>query len=336
MTAVAPAPRALSRRPIELGVAPEFDFAGAEYRAFHRDSGATAFQSPEWLSTFYRRLMRPPEIEPLVVVGRDASQALALVVPLIRRRIEDLIHIEYAFLGVCDYALPIVARDIDAARLSSAFLATLGAHDLLTIEPVRDEDAATWRALLGAAPEPLGFGAHALACRGAYAECRAGTFRRKAAEIDRKARRLSALGPLRLEMLSGEEAAAAMAMARHFRAGRFTGDPLQDDRFHRFYADVARSGGAAGPARTYRLRCGAATVAVLFGLIDGPAFRYLVLGCDYARFGAFSPGMIMLDRAMADWFGGGGAVFDFTIGDEPFKAAFGAHRSRMLRFRREL
>mgnify|MGYP000949867055 FL=1 len=108
---------------------------------------------------------------------------------------------------------------------------------------------------------------------------------------------------------------------------------MQRDDFHAFYVEVAERGAQSGLARTYRLSCGGETVAVLFGLIDGDRFCYLVLGCDYASFGRFSPGMIMFDDAMRDWFGSGGAVFDFTIGDEAFKAAFGCRRTAMLRFR---
>ena len=139
---------------------------------------------------------------------------------------------------------------------------------------------------------------------------------------------------LRLEVLAGTRIAAAMAAASGFRQGRFADDPLQDDCFHAFYAEVAQRGAESGLARTYRLSCGDATVAMLFGLIEDRRFCYLVLGCDYAGFGNVSPGTLLFDRAMAHWFESGGAIFDFTIGDEAFKTAFGCVRRPMLRFRR--
>ena len=98
-----------------------------------------------------------------------------------------------------------------------------------------------------------------------------------------------------------------------------------------FYTAVAACGQRSGLARTYRLMCGSEPVAVLFGLVHHRRFHYLVLGCDYSKFGRFSPGMIMFARAMDDWFENGGEVFDFTIGDEAFKAALGCKRTAMHR-----
>lgn len=321
-----------------LTAEPEFDFAAAEYRAFFARAKASPFQHPDWLAPFYRRLARPPVAEPLVMVGRDAAGGLALVVPLLRRGAVPL-GIEYAFLGVTDYALPVVAPALDLRRvpdLSARFRAALGRHDALRIAPVRAQDAPPWRDLLGAAPEPLGFGAHDLTCDGDYDGSRARIFAGgKAVALDRKIRRLAARGELCLERLAGQEIGAAMTAARRFRQGRFKDDPMQRDDFHGFYVEVAERGAESGLARTYRLSCGDETVAVMFGLIDGHRFCYLVLGCDYASFGKFSPGMIMFDYAMRDWFGSGGTVFDFTIGDEAFKTALGCRCTAMLGFRRD-
>ncbi len=322
-----------------IEIAAGFDFSGPEYRALFRRAVAGAFQHPDWLAPFYRCLVERPDAEPLVVTGRDAAGRLVLVVPLIRTRTDQALRIDYAFLGVTDYARPVIAPEVDLDRegpgLSARFLDALGPHDQLCIEPVRQDHAASWQALIDVAPETLAFGAHELACDAASADWRLRRFgRRKVAEIDRKAHRLAALGPVRLEVLAGAGIAAAMAVAQGFRHGRFAGDPLQEDRFLAFYAEVAQRGAESGLARTYRLTCGDATVAILFGLIEDRRFCYLVLGCDYAAFGKVSPGTLMFDRAMAHWFQSGGAIFDFTVGDEAFKTAFGCVRTPMLRFRR--
>ncbi len=315
-----------------------FDFAAEEYRAFFARAKASPFQHPDWLAPFYRRLVRPPAIAPLVMVGRTAAGGLALVVPLLRR-MEASVGIEYASLGVTDYALPVVAPELvprHVPDLHARFHAALGRHDAFRVAPVRAQDASLWQDLLGMAPEPLGFGAHDLMCDGGYDSNRSRIFAGgKAAALDRKIRRLAALGELRLVRLPGDEVGVALAAARRFRHGRFKDDPMQRDDFHDFYTEVAERGAGNGLARTYRLSCGGETVAVLFGLIDGERFCYLVLGCDYARFGKFSPGMILFDFAMRDWFADGGKVFDFTIGDEAFKTAFGCRRTAMLGFRRD-
>lgn len=321
-------------RAVTLSVEPGFDFGAAPYRDLFKRASCSAFQHPDWLQPFYRMLAGPKGFDPLVVTGYDSVGELKLVVPLIRRRVERITTIAYAFLGVTDYACPIIAPELSLdAPLAADFHRALGAHDLLRIEPVRGDACDAWRALLGLAAEPLGFSAHAATCAGPYDTWRGGVLgQRRTADLQRKSRRLAERGVLHLRVDEGPAAAEAIHIAARLRKGRFADDPLQDAAFRDFYAEVAMRGAASGLARTYLLTCGAELVAMLFGLIEGTRFCYLLLACDYASFGRSSPGMIMFDQAMRDWFEGGGQVFDFTIGDEPFKAGLGAEPMPMYRF----
>lgn len=335
MAAVTPSPAdRVAPRAVTLAAAPDFDFGGASYRRLFERASCTAFQHPDWLDAFYRTLAGPKGFDPLVVTGHDANGALRLVVPLIRRRAARTTTIECAFLGVTDYACPVIEPGLTLdPGLSADFHGALGAHDLLRIEPVRGDGRDAWRALLGSPAEPLGFSAHAASCLGSYDDWRAGILgQRRGADLERKSRRLAEQGALRLHIAEGVAAAEAIHTAAGLRRGRFADDPLQDPAFRDFYATVAMRGADSGLARTYLLTCGAELVAMLFGLLDGPHFRYLLLACDYARFGRHSPGMIMFDRVMRDWFESGGQVFDFTIGDEAFKARLGAVPTPMYRF----
>jgi CelD/BcsL family acetyltransferase involved in cellulose biosynthesis len=312
---------------IVLTAVDRFDFASGEYGALFRRAQASPFQHPDWLSAFYRILAPAHHVEPLIVVGRQLDDgALALVVPLLRRRTESGVVIEYAFLGVTDYAVPVITPEVALARddrLAQDFLQALGPFDRLEIAPVRADDVAAWRLLLPMESAPLGFSAHHL---------RAPSQINVTPTLARKVRRLEERGPLALEVAGAESEADAMRTAQRFRQGRFRDDPLQSAAGFDFYASVAAAGQRSGLARTYRLTCGGETVAVLFGLARRGRFHYLVLGCDYPSFGRFSPGMIMFARAMEDWFGSGGEVFDFTIGDEAFKTALGCARTPMHRF----
>lgn len=309
---------------IALAAVDRFDFGSEEYRALFRRAHASAFQNPDWLSAFYRILAPAHHAEPLIVVGRQVDDgALALVVPLVRPRMDSGIVIEYAFLGVTDYALPVMAPEVALARddrLALDFLEALGRFDRLEIAPVRADDVAAWRLLLPMEPAPLGFSAHHLDSPARFTP-----------NLTRKARRLQELGELKLEAVGADAVSDAMMAARRFRQGRFRDDPLQSAAGLDFYAAVAAAGETSGPARTFRLSCGGRTVAILFGLAHRRRFHYLVLGCDYPSFGRFSPGMIMFARAMEEWFGSGGEVFDFTIGDEAFKTALGCTRTPMVR-----
>jgi CelD/BcsL family acetyltransferase involved in cellulose biosynthesis len=311
---------------IDFTATADFDFASDEYRALFLRSRCSPFQHPDWLSPFYRILAPAHRAEPLVVVGRRAdSGALAIVVPLVRRRSGSGVAIEYAFLDVSDYAASVIDQAIMAAgddSLARGFLRALGRFDCLEIAPIRDDDLAAWRMLLAVEPVALGFGAHHLQRPDSP---------RRSAELARKARRLAEQGPLTLDVVGPDSIREVMEAARRFRHGRFARDPMQSAASFEFYVEAATRGERSGLARTYRLSCGTDLVAMLFGLAHGRRFHYLVLACDYPKYGRCSPGMIVFDRAMAHWFEGGGEIFDFTIGDEAFKAGLGCARTPMYR-----
>lgn len=314
----------------------EFDFASAEYRALLARSSATAFQHPGWLTPFYRHRVPAGQAEPLIITGRDAGDGrLMLMLALVRRRDEGKVLVEHAFGGVTDYACPVIARELQASMAAGASLAAsvagvIGACDAIRIEPVRTEHCALWQGLLGLHVEPLGEGAHAITFD-ARDEWRGRMLSpRRRSTLGRKARRLTDGGVVALDMVDARDMAGAFGELRAFRKGRFPGDPLQEESGFAFYLAVATQGAATGFTRTWRLVQGGTPVAVLFGLVDGGRFLYLLLGCDYERFPRYSPGAIMLDRVIAHWAGEGGAVFDMTIGDEPFKRSLGAERVPLL------
>jgi CelD/BcsL family acetyltransferase involved in cellulose biosynthesis len=97
-----------------------------------------------------------------------------------------------------------------------------------------------------------------------------------------------------------------------------------------FYSEVASRGDLSNLSRTFRLSHERRTVAMLFGLIDRNCFRYIILACDYARYAEFSPGLLIFERVITYWAQAGGEVFDFTIGDEPYKGELGCTSTPMF------
>lgn len=331
------APRSLTAcRSIRFEATDRFDFGSVEYRRLFSEARASAFQHPDWLAAFYRHVAPVHGATPLVVTGRDGGGDLRLLVPLVRLAAQDgSSRIEYAFLEVTDYACPIIADGTELeAEATHQFLDALGPHEGLAIGPVHLDHVHQWRSLLGAEPVTLDFGAHAVRYGYPYADWRRSNLgTRQATTLDRKARRLSDPGGLRLELVQPHDVRAAMVAARNFRAGRFPNDPLQAAHGFEFYVDVATKGARSGLARTYRLATEDGCIALVFGLVDGGCFRYILLACNYPIHGRRSPGRVALDRVMAAWAADGGTSFDFTIGDEPFKAGFGCSRSPMYEFR---
>lgn len=308
---------------------PGFYFGSRDYRDFFARHGLTPFQHPDWLEPFYRWLPAADGSRPLILVGRDKGTGqLRLVLPLLAGEAGGVRSVRSAFLGVTDYACPVIdPASCRHVSIRNHLQRLLGEH-VFEAGPIHSDHREIWAELAGCDPVPLNFGAHAVYCGAAGSPTQEMGRFRPIGSLRRKQRRLSRLGELRIERVEGAEASLAIKTARDFRAGRFQGDLLQIERYAAFYADVASRTG--GLARTLRLACGGRTIAVMFGLMHRTRFHYILLGCDYASHADHSPGLLILDLAIRSWAEEGGDVFDFTIGDEAFKTRFGCSRSQMF------
>lgn len=312
--------------PLVLAVEAGFDFSSPEYGALFARSDADAFRHPVWMRHFFQTLVPARGAVACSLVGRDDDGRLVFVLPLILRRMKGVRLLETADLGVGDYAAPVVARDAlgrlaGIPDLKAEVRAALPGHDILRLRPVRPEQVDVWRLFFDAADRPLDFAAHATELSAPYAEWRKRAFGKSFTRyLDRRRKRWQAAGTLRLDRLAGEEAAGAIAEIRRLRRGRFGGDPIQTQAVEAFYAGVAREG--TGLVHLYRLSDDGIPAAYAFCIAHAGRLLYLLIGCDYDRVSRHSPGLVLYDMMMEDWSGEPHAVFDFTIGDEPFKRDF--------------
>lgn len=312
--------------PFFLAVEADFDFGSREYAALFQASDADAFRHPVWLRHFFGTLAPSRGANNCSLVGRDGEGELLFVLPLILRRMTGVRLLETADLGVGDYAAPVVARGKRtllgrAPDLKARVRAALPAHDILRLRPIRPEQLDAWRLFFDASIVPLDFCAHAAPLAAPYAAWRKASLTPSFTKyLDRRKRRWQSAGELRLDRLEGDAAGAAIADIRRLRAGRFGGDPIQEPAVEAFYAAVARDG--SGFVHLYRLSDGGAPAAYAFCIAHAGRLLYLLIGCDYETFSRHSPGLVLYDLMMEDWSAEPGAVFDFTIGDEPFKRDF--------------
>ncbi|HEY9058712.1 MAG TPA: GNAT family N-acetyltransferase [Aurantimonas sp.] len=313
---------------VRVGLETDFDYCSAEFRGLYESSGATAFQHPVWLKVFYSILVPGRNARALTLVGRDVNGGrLRFVLPLVERRKLAVRLVETADLGVGDYACPIVDRHWHLPQgLADLVAAALPRHDVLRIRPIREEAVNDWTVFISAPAARTDFSAHATALLPSYPDWRVNALSKGFTRyLDRKKRRLLKSGRVELRRLD-EPAALREAIGRMktLRAGRFEGDPIQTEAVERFYKEIAVGGADAGLAQTYVLSIDDQSVGCVFGLTRKGRFHYLLIGCDYDRFGRHSPGLVMYDMIIERWIQEGGESFDFTIGDEPFKADFGA------------
>ncbi|MGI9363941.1 MAG: GNAT family N-acetyltransferase [Rhizobiaceae bacterium] len=313
----------------------DFDFMGSAYADLFEQADATAFQCPAWLDAFYRDLARESGAEPVIITLRSKGDLLG-VVPLIRRRLRGVSIVEATDLGVSDYACPVLHRSAlqslsDERGLVKSLRNAIGRVDILRVRPVLPEHLAAWNLLLGCKEEPLDFSAHAVALQPPYQEWRKANIDRSlSGMIARKGKRWKKQHAVSLERLQDPQSASlAIQTLARLRQGRFEGDPIQTEPVMDFYASVAATGCQTGEAETWMLSSDGEIAAVLFGLTHKGRFLYLLIGADYDGFARHSPGLVLYDWIIEDWMERGGTSFDFTIGDEPFKAKFGTSASKM-------
>lgn len=323
--------------PLRVAIEPTFDFTSAEYSRLFDRSGATAFQHPVWLQAFFRDWAPKRGAQPIIVTGRCPSAGLCFVLPLILRQISKVSLLESADLGVSDYAAPVVdsrwwetykGRD----KLAEQIAHQLPPYDILRIKPVRPEHLALWRTFLPGESRGLGFNAHATPVAGPMESWREGAFTGSFARmLTRKRTRFFRSADAKLVVLE-EPAAIGQALTKmaQWRSGRFPEDIIQDPAALNFYRSVAVTGAAAKSTRTYALKVSDEAVGYAFAIAAGGRLNYLLIGCNYAEHGRHSPGLLIYDGMIADWIEQGGSVFDFTIGDEPFKADFGTSPTPMF------
>lgn len=314
-----------------------FDFLSDEYRDLFVRANATIFQSPVWLDRIYATLAPRFDALPLIVTirAREGGRLVALL-PLAVRRFRGVRVATFADFGVADYCAVVVdphALDglLDDARLPSRIRSLLRCCDLLSVRKVREQDARAFDLIGGAVRSRAELSAHASTLAPQFEtwldNAMDPTQRRS---LERKRRKLRAKGDVRVDIAeSGDAIVGALEDLRGFRAQRFKAsevrDLLSDEVFVRFYDELAHRGASA---RAYTLRVDGAPVSIAFGVARDDTFHMLLSGFspDYRN---YSVGLLVIQDVIQDCVARGESRFDLTIGDQPYKRAFGTVETRI-------
>lgn len=296
------------------------------------------FQDAAWMSVWRRTLGAAAGVESMVVaVTPSSGGAPVLVLPLVRERRRGVVRLGAWDRGVGDYNGPLAASGFALSsgefdRLWAAILAVLPPADLVEIEkgPAR----------IGAAVNP--FAAPGRAVRSAFsghplpletdfartAEARLdGTMRRSLA---RKRKKLAAKGRLAFVVETGPVAVDGLERILAWRARRFpnAAETGADGRVWDFYRRLVAE---TAIARVATLSLDDQPIAGCFGTLTGSSFQLVAIGHD-ARFDNWSAGLLAIET-MLEWATGAGVdVFDFTVGEEPYKKAFGVDATELFDF----
>ena len=334
------APEAIARRR-DLAFTVQGDLAAlaVEWREFEQRADGTVFQTFGWLSAWQRHIGVLKDVHPAIVAGRDADGRIAILLPFAtqaRRFARELV-----WLGseLCDYNAPLLAPDFTERfgaaaleRLWPQICASLRAspqwhYDLMRIEKMPET--------VGSQPNPLLFLQCSRHPSGAwltplaetwdtfYAAKRSSTTRRR----DRtKRKKLAALGEIALT--EPAEAAARVKCvntlmeqkARSF-ARMGVSNLFERPGHAAFYRALASDPEFASLVHISELSVAGQPAALNVGLTFQRRYYHLLASyTDEPEVARFGPGAAHLNDLLALAIGRGLVIFDFTIGDEPYKA----------------
>ena len=314
-----------------------FDFRSPEYLDLFQRSTATLFQHPGWLHHVYATLAPRLGAHPLVVTVRAAgSGRLLVVLPLVRRRQRGLRLVEFADLGVCDHAAPVVDRDAASwlravPALPEAVRRALGRFDLLRVDRIPTAPDA-FADLLGTRTHRRhAYDTHTVTLPASFEEWHGSRLAPAfARHLERKRERLRRKGGLSFRTATDPVAVDRLLEdLRRFRRDRFRGrralDLVQDSRHFAFYRNVARESVAnGGPAVLSVLEAGGRPAAVSLDLADADRHLFLVVGYDFARLRNYSLGLLIVDELARAAIDRGAHYLELTVGNEGYKADFAA------------
>lgn len=320
-------------------------FLSAEYADLYERSDATLFQHPTWLDSVYRTLAPRRAATPLVVTVRCDGRLVG-VLPFVLRRRLGVRRVEFADLGVCDYAAPVL--DVEHAMALAAdadvrtsIRAALGRFDLLLLERVRGSASEVAGLLSARTTRRHAYDTHAIALPATtdqwYTEALDPSLAR---HLERKRKRLRPKGGVRLTRVTDPGSVdELMARLRQFRRDRFAErrgtDLVQDPDCFAFYRQVAHDSLThGGPVELHVLEVGDEVAAVALDLSDRQRHLFLIVGYDFARLRNYSLGLIIVDELVTQAIGAGQHTFDLTVGNEGYKSELGALPTPMYAVRR--
>jgi CelD/BcsL family acetyltransferase involved in cellulose biosynthesis len=319
------------------------DRLAGDWRALYDAApAATPFQSWEWARAWWTHRRRGRLI---VLCARDDSGALVGLLPLVLARVGPSRRMTLLGAPEADYqellALPAYAAPVCVAF--ARWLASAArAWDVIDLPDVREDSA-----LATLAPPSPGLAARRYphrVCpylplardgeRNGDGDWRRAAGKQLRARLGRKGRKLARDFDVTFDLAAAHDLPHALddLFWLHDRRWRRRGLPGAFARpsVRRFHRELAARFCARGWLKLHRLRVDGKTRAAFYCFADGARVYYYLSGFDL-ELGRYSPGALLMARAVDDAQASGARVFDLLRGDENYKREWGACERRTVR-----
>lgn len=332
----------------EVTVFDEIEAAEACWRAFEADAHATLFQTYDWLAAWQQSVGTAAGVQPCIAFVRDEAGEGLMLLPLGIEKKRGCRVLVWLGAPISDYRGPLIRKDEGALlerfaeEIWPAIQAKLPDVDYLhlTGQPSRIDGLANPFAALGCRELP--YAAHATRLEGDWPSYQQAKRSAKSRSTERrKEKKLRALGELTFTIATSPEAARPMLdalieqkTARLAEKGAFDlfAMPGMRDFIEGLTAkeldagelnDDERADGEPTDRPTIQLSAltlDGRVLAVHWGAIYRGRFHFLVPALQTGEHAQLSPGGTLINHLLAWAFEQNLEAFDFTVGDEPYKA----------------
>jgi CelD/BcsL family acetyltransferase involved in cellulose biosynthesis len=324
--------KSTDRPSVLVSVHTEFSSVEAIWRQFEKTAACSAFQTFDFLETWYQHIGHRSKIDLQIVVAWDAGAVPLMLLPLGIMNGPLVRKLIWLGEGVNDYNAPLIAHNFSDRVLPGNFpliwkniLSCLPDHDLVELmrQPAEVERQAN--PFLELPTQLNASGAH-MTELGDDFDTYYNTKRNSKARRSLRSRRkkLEEMGETKYvhpetdEVISASVAKLVNLKSKSLRA-MGAKDFLASPGYEDFYKALAVKSGAEGVAHVSHLEVAGEYAAGNWGLIHRSRFYYVLPSYDGEKFGRYAPGVQSLVETMKWASERGVRVFDFTIGDEHYK-----------------
>jgi len=313
---------------------------------WHDIRPSTPFQHPQWYDAWYAAFAGAESVEPLIAVVTDASTGEpAVLLPLIRRRQNNIAIVEFADLDLTDYNAPILGsaapRDAKAARalwrsLLSALRRMPETADLIRLRkvPVDLDGNRNPLALLDTAG-PCSLNGNLVITGEDYDAWRYTLEKTVRKELERSWRVFTRDPAASFAIITDRDEALQILSTTEVQQGTRMQSlglnyVLNDETCAAFYRNLVRDGVGSGYALVSALMVGDEVVATLLGIRTGSRYVMIRISNAGEKWSNCSPGRLIIERTMAALHGDGVRAFDFSVGNYAYKRRFGVTRLPLI------
>jgi CelD/BcsL family acetyltransferase involved in cellulose biosynthesis len=325
-------------RDLTLSIYKSLAAVESEWRRFEQVAEGTPFQTFEWLATWHRHIGARDGVVPAIAVGRFADGKTAFILPLAiepRRAARRL-----CWLGqkLCDYNAPLLVRDFSQRVTPGRFLALW--HELLKqmqCDPQLRHDWIEFEKM----PQTVGVQINPFTYLGVTPNANSAHitqlgddwemfYRAKRSSATRrhdraKRKHMSRFGEIRF-MTAAEPDDVRHTLETLWEQNRriFERKGIIDifarPGYREFFLDFATNSQSRHLAHISRVEIGTTCAAANFAIVFGDCYYHVLSSYCDGQVTRYGPATLHLRELLAYAIKLGLRRFDFTIGDEPYKA----------------